>query len=240
MERQLAYRTVATIELADRHVLSVALVLAWQGAGSVGSSRRMVGAVRAPDGAAVWRRRHQAGIAWEPRLGKAMVRTDSPSRQRDLGLEPASPGQSSSSSVTSSAPAVSAGRRCRSPHRSDRIRPHCRLAHRSQRIRSLREGYRSATYVLSEAMHAQVLVLGAVFVLFALAAPVMVPLVLGPAWAPVARVFPFVAWVSGECGVSVCISGALTFGGMPAVLTFISSTSPLFAAARAARSPSWK
>ena len=46
---------------------------------------------------------------------------------------------------------------------------------------------------LGDAIYAQAIVLGAVFALFAIAAPVIVPLALGDAWAPVALVFPFVA-----------------------------------------------
>ncbi len=47
--------------------------------------------------------------------------------------------------------------------------------------------------VLGEAMYAQAIVLGVIFAAFAVVAPVLVPLALGPAWAPVARIFPYVA-----------------------------------------------
>jgi len=46
---------------------------------------------------------------------------------------------------------------------------------------------------LGDAMHAQAVVLGAVFAAFAIVAPVLVPLVFGPAWLPVARIFPLIA-----------------------------------------------
>ena len=222
MERQLAYRTVATIELAGQAAFyAVALALAWQGAGVwapvAGWWAQYVLLTVLQYGAAGIR----PGLAWEPRLGKAMVRNG-------LTLTAATwvwslralvnplvvghfVGASGVGQVAVAVRLTEVIGFVRTAAWRIGLSVFGRFARDTDRLRM----------VLSEAMHAQVLVLGAVFVLFALAAPVMVPLVLGPAWAPVARVFPFVALGYLVNAVFSLHSAALYMVGRnAAVLTF--------------------
>jgi O-antigen/teichoic acid export membrane protein len=194
LERQLAYRAVATIELAGQAIFYVvALLLAWRGAGVwapvAGWWAQYVLLSVLLFGAAHLR----PHLIWDARAGEAMVRNGLTLTAatwvwslRAL-VNPLVVGHFvGASGVGQVAIAI----------RITEVIGFVRTA--AWRIGlsvfgRFRKDKERLRMVLSEAMHAQVLVLGAVFVVFAVAAPVGVPLILGPAWAPVARVFPFVA-----------------------------------------------
>ncbi len=194
LERELAYRTVATIELAGQATFyGVALVLAWRDMGAwapvaglwIQYLLLIVLLFRAA--------RVRPGLAWDSRVGKAMFRNG-------LSFTAANwvwslralvnplvvghfVGASGVGQVAIAIRITEVIGFVRTAAWRIGLSVFSRFARDTERLR----------LVLSEAMHAQVLVLGAVFVVFALAAPVVVPVALGPAWAPVARVFPFVA-----------------------------------------------
>ena len=194
MERQLAYRAVATVELAGQAAfVGVALWLAWRDAG-VWAAVAGWWAQYALLTVLLFRvARVKPRLSWDAGIGGAMVRNG-------LTLTTATwvwslralvnplvvghfVGASGVGQVAVAIRITEAIGFIRTAAWRIGLAVFGRFTRDTERLRT----------ALGEAMHAQVLVLGAVFVLFVVSAPAFGPPALGPTWTPVARVFPFVA-----------------------------------------------